>query len=475
VIVSAALALAGCSGLTAEPAMRLPLPATFSNALPPSRPPVDLTQYWSEFGDAMLDHLIHTAIAQNFSIKAAEDRVVSAADLAAAADASLLPSLDAAGSVAEEKLSPVGRPFPEPSPGRLTSGGTVDLSWTLPLFGRFGATKNGAAAILGVAGAEQNEARVAVVAEIARDYITLRADQRDLALLKAELAESNHIARLVEIRAQAGVASKLDLARAQNHADEIALELPAQELSIKTNIEQIAVLEGETAPDPSLGQLAPIPPAPHFIPALVPADLLRRRPDIIEAEAEVASDAADLHIAMADLFPQLTLGGSLSIFSGVGLINPLTATKLPDTVTMVEGGPGITIPLIDWGQRYHEAKAAQATLAAAIENYHEAVVEGCAAVETAFAEISATRAQVAAATREQQSAEQALSAANTLFGRGLTDLSTLLDAEQQREKAGLDATEAEAAADTALISLSEAVGGGLPEPAEQSQNAPLPR
>lgn len=447
--------------------MNLPLDPNFTNALPPSRPPVELARYWSAFGDPELDLLVSKAMAQNFSIKAAEDRVVAAKNTGAAANATLLPAINAAGGASEAKLSAIGQSVPESSPAQLTSFGTADLVWALPLFGRWGATRKGAAAVLGVAGAEAAEARVAVAAQIARNYITLRADQQGLKLLNAEQAESSNIVRLVHIQAQAGIASDLDLTRTQNHADEIALKIPAQGLAIATDIEQITVLEGETSPESGLSQAAPIPAAPDVIPAVIPADLLRRRPDIIEAEAEVASAAAGLGLARANLFPQFTLGGSLSIFSGAGLINPTLGTTLPDKVSLMEGGPGVTIPLLDWGQRYHQAKAAQAGLAAGIENYHQAVVQGSAAVETAFAEITASRAQVAAATREQQSAAQALDAANTLFGRGLTDLSTLLDAEQQKEKADMDATQAGAAADTALISLYEAVGGGLAMPAHE--------
>lgn len=447
--------------------MAMPLPQSFSNAVPPSRPPVDLTQYWTAFDDPTLDHLVDQAIAQNFTIKAAQDRVVSAAYTGRAADASLLPSGFAEGAASQAKLSPIGQHLPGPSPGQLTGTGTAGLIWTLPLFGRFGATRKGVTALLGVAQAEQNAARVGVVAEIARAYITLRADQRNLALLRAELAESTHIVDLVKIQAEAGIASDLDVARAQNHADEIGLRIPIQQLSVTTDIERIAVLEGQTAPDPALQRIEPIPAAPKAVPSFVPADLLRRRPDVIEAEAQVAAAAANMGIADANLFPQFTLGGSITLVGGASLIDPLSGAKLPDKLSLVEGGPAVTVPLLDWGQRYDQAKAAQANLAAQIETYHHAVVQGCAAVETAFAEIAAARAQVAAAKREQQSAGRALNAANTLFGRGLTDLSTLLDAEQQREKADLDATQAQSASDTALINLYEAVGGGLPSPAAQ--------
>jgi NodT family efflux transporter outer membrane factor (OMF) lipoprotein len=459
-VLALLLTLTAC-GLNTEPPMALPLPKKFAGALASARPPVDLSSYWTCFGDPVLNRLVDQAVAQNFTLQAAKDRIAAAAATGGAKNATLLPSLDAAGEVEHGKLSPIGQALPGPSPGQFLSFGTLDLSWTLPLFGRLSATEKGAAGVLDIAKAARQTAQVAVVAEIAGAYIDLRADQQQQRLLLAELAESNHIVNLVEIQAGAGIASDLDLARAQAHTDELALKLPGAQLSIDTDISRIAVLEGQTSPDMALMIAKPIPPAPESIPDIVPADLLRLRPQIIEAEAVVVTDAASLGLANADLYPQFTLGGSLSIFTGSSALNPLTGTTLPDKLTFLEGGPGLTIPLLDWGQRYDTAKAAQVNLAAGIDDYHEAVVEGVGAVDTSLAGITASRAESAAAKQEVKSVSRALNTAQILFGHGLTDLTALLDAEKQREQADMDTTNADAAADSAAISLYEAVGGGV--------------
>jgi NodT family efflux transporter outer membrane factor (OMF) lipoprotein len=453
------LALAAC-GLHTEPPMALRLPKAFESAPVPGRPQVELSRYWKYFGDPVLDRLVDQAVAQNFTLQAAKDRIAAAAAIGSAENAALLPSLDTAGGVETEKLSPIGHALPGASPGQSTAFGTLESSWILPLFGRFGATEKAATAALDTAKAARQAAQVAVVAEIAEAYVDLRTDQQKQRLLQAELAESSHVVSLVRIRAGAGVASDFDVARAQAHADALALKLPGVQLAISTDISRITALEGQTAPDAKLMIAASIPSAPKSIPDLVPADLLRLRPQIIEAEAEVASDAATLGLATAELYPQFTLGGSLSIFSGGSAVDSLTGTKLPDKLTLFEAGPGVTIPLLDWGQRYDGAKAAQANLAAGIEDYHEAVIDGVEAVDTALAGIAASRVDVVAARRERISASRALNAAQILFDHGLTDLSDLLDAEQQCQQAAMDTTDAAAAADTAAISLYEAVGGG---------------
>jgi NodT family efflux transporter outer membrane factor (OMF) lipoprotein len=453
------LTLAAC-GLHTEPPMALGLPQTFEGVAVPGRPRVDLSRYWTYFDDPVLDRLVEQAVAQNFTLQAAKDRITAAAAIGRAENAALLPSLDTVGSVGTEKLSPIGHALPGVSSGQLTSFGTLESSWTLPLFGRFGATEKGAAAALDTARAARQAAQVAVIAEIAEAYVELRADQQAQRLLQAELGEAGHIVSLVRIRAGAGVASDLDVARAQAHADGLAFALPGVQLAINTDISRITALEGQTAPDAKLTIAAPIPSAPKSMPDLVPADLLRLRPQIIAAEAEVASEAATLGLATADLYPQFTLGGSLSILTGSSAIDSLTGAKLPDKLTLFGAGAGVTIPLLDWGQRYDIAKAAQANLAAEIENYHEAVVDGVDAVDTALAGIAASRLEVAAARRERMSASRALNAAQILFGRGLTGLSDLLDAEQQCQQADMDSTDATAAAAAAAISLYEAVGGG---------------
>jgi NodT family efflux transporter outer membrane factor (OMF) lipoprotein len=454
------LALAAC-GLSHEPPMVQPLPATFVD-MPADgeRPPVDLSNYWTQFNDPTLNQLVAQALTQNFTIQAAEDRVTAAAATGAAADASLLPDLTGLGEADHQKLSPIDKSFSGPSPGKFTGTASLDLTWTLPLFGRLGATTKAAAGITDAAAAERQEAQVAVAASVATVYVNLRADQERLAVLQAEHADASNITRLTSIQAGAGMASDLDVAQAQNHADALSLQIPPAELAIATDLSRLAVLEGEAAPDDSLDSAAPIPPAPRTMPVFIPADLLRLRPQIIEAEAQVETSAAGLGLATADLYPQFTLGGSLSILAGVDFLDPLTGTKLPDKVSLAEGGPGVTIPLLDWGQRYDEAKGAQANLAAAIEEYHESVVEGASAVDTAIAEITETRAELSAARKDQSSAAIAVKDAKTLYGQGLTALSDLLDAEESQEKANLAATSAAASADTAAIDLYEAVGGG---------------
>jgi NodT family efflux transporter outer membrane factor (OMF) lipoprotein len=420
---------------------------------------VDLTSYWTGFNDPALNRLVAEAVAHNYTIQAARDRIAAAAATGSGANATLLPDLGAIGGLQEGKLSSIGKQLPGPSPARLTGLASLDASWTLPLFGRFAATHQAAASLLDLASAARQAAQVEIVAQVANAYISLRADQQQQSLLQAELAGSRHIVDLVEIQANAGIASDLDVARAQNHTDELSLRLPGVALNIVMDVLHLAALQGQLSPDDSLLIAAPLPAAPPA-PDLIPADLLRLRPQIIEAEAAVAANAANLGIANADLYPQFTLGGSISVLSGAGILNPLTLVKLPNTLALSEGGAGVTVPLLDWGARYDSARAAQAGLAASIEDYHEAVVEGVIAVDIGLASITAAREEVVASAREQQSALGALNAAQILFGHGLTSLSDLLNAEQAREKADMDATSAAAAADSATINLYAEIGGG---------------
>lgn len=455
------LALAAC-GLSSEPKLAIPLPASFPGD-PAGRPPVDLTTYWTGFGDLTLDALVAQALTQNFTIQAAADRVRAAAASGASSRAALLPSFSGQASLTASHTNPSNEILLGANNGTESQYG-LDLSWTLPLFGRFGATRTQAAGILGTAQAEQQAAQVGIAASVASAYITLRADQQRVALLQTEQRQAQKIADLTSISAGAGMSSDLDVAQAQNAADTIAAQIPASQLAVAGDLIRLAILEGQTSLDPYLATPKPIPAAPHNIPTIVPANLLRLRPQIMEAEAQIVTDAGALGLAKADLYPQLTLGGSLSILNGVKQLNPLSLSEQAVKVTQAEGEPGISIPLLDWGERYENAAGAQATLAASIQDYHEAVVEGVGAVQTALAEISTNTSQLAAARREQQSAARALNAAQTLYGQGLTSLSDVLNAEQTQQTADLAETAAAAAAGTAVVDFYAAIGGGALTP-----------
>jgi NodT family efflux transporter outer membrane factor (OMF) lipoprotein len=469
-----AAVLAGCAHLDPPPSMKQALPAAWSNRADPAdtRPKVDLTRWWTAFGDVTLDRLVDEAASDNLSLRAAASRVAAARASRNVATAGLLPTLSGTGIVEGERSFGAGNQtvLPIGSPGADAIGQPVvvgsqsvayyepglDATWEVPLFGRGAATREIADAALGAAAADRAAAQVRLVAEVARTYITLRADQQRYGILAATVAVERRLAALVGTRRGAGMASDLDLARARNAADQTAIRLPPVDGDIRETLQRLATLRGRTTPDPTLFAPAPVPRAPTASLDVVPADLLRLRPDIMQAGEAVEERSGALGIAVADLYPQLALAGSISAVGG------LNGGPLQGPFGLLGGGPAVTIPLIDWGARLAQAKVRNAQLAASILQYRQTVLGGVEEVESALARIAAARGQAEAARREVASAEQALGYAGLLYRQGLAPLTDRLDTEHALLDARLDLVASAQSEALAVIVLYKAIGGRMP-------------
>jgi NodT family efflux transporter outer membrane factor (OMF) lipoprotein len=413
-------------------------------------------------------------MAENLSLKQAASRVLAARASRQAAVAVLLPSITGAVTAQGEQLFgndginnvalPVGVPGVGSTGQPLVLGAQsgayyqpgFDAAWELPLFGRGEATRKAAAGVLGAAVADEAAVQVSLVAEVARNYITLRANQQRQLLLATSLATERRLASLVEVRWRAGLASELDLARARNAGDQVATRLAPVEGEIRGTLQRLATLRGEAAYDPALLAPTPLPTPPTASLAVMPAELLRLRPDILKAEQLVEENAGAVGIAVANLYPQFTLVGSIS---AVGSFN---GGVLPGPVGMLSGGPAVTIPLLDWGAQRAQANARNAELAASVLSYRETVLVGIEEVETGLAHVASARRQAEAARNEVASAEQALGYAELLYGRGLTPLSDRLEVERSALNARLDVVAAVQSEALAAITLYKAVGGAMP-------------
>jgi NodT family efflux transporter outer membrane factor (OMF) lipoprotein len=450
------------------------MPAAWRNAAvaADNRLALDLTQWWTGFNDPTLNRLVRQAAAENLTLREAAARVEEARAAQQATLAGLLPGAvggatvqgthlfgnDRVGTIALPAGFPGGsgtavpviigqHSFADYQPG-------IAAAWDLPLFGRGAAERKLSDGAVGAALADQAAARVTLVSGVARNYIEIRADQQRKALLTENLAASRHLANLVEIRRGAGLASDLDVDRARNAADQVATRLAPLEGDIRAAQQQLAILRGSSEPDDTLTQPAPLPTAPTASLRVVPVDLLRVRPGIVQAEQNVIANAGALGIAVANLYPRLTLVGS------VGAVGSINGGMSGPTV-FLSGGPSITIPLLDWGARLDQTKARNAALAASILHYRQAVLTGVAAVETALAHVAAARDQIAAARREVVSSEHALHGADLLYGRGLIPLSDRLDSQRAYLEARLGLVTSVQSEAIAAIALYHAIGGAM--------------
>ncbi len=443
------LMLAGCKSLPTMPPLDASTPQQWRNASPAGRdgslPAPDLAGWWHAFRDTELDALVTQALAGNLTVAQANERLMAAHALASASRSDFRPNVH---------TGTVTAPDPDATTSYLQ--GNIDALWDLGLFGRRQSTQWIAQAGVDTAAADLQAARVTLVAEVARDYLALRGAQRQVAL-SGEAAEAQRSRRaLMQRRRDLGLASDSDLARADADVAQADAMTTEPRLRADASAQQLAVLCGRTEPQPELLASAAPPKLVEEPPVTLPADLLRTRPDIKRAEAAVLAAAGELGVARADLYPR---------FSLVGAITSATTTAGGEfgfgrAVTSL--GPGIDLPLFDWGARRSRVKAKDAELSALIYAYRETVLESLAETETALAAWQAQHLRVvnlrsALAARERD-------AQGTTHSRRLgladdLDLASSAIALTQSQLELLDAQQAQA---LAYVALFKALGGAPP-------------
>lgn len=416
----------------------------------------ELRQWWHAFADPTLDDLIERALRGNLDVQQAALRIQAARALARQSRAEFLPSLSA-------------RTYSTPNPDSTKSffQAGFDATWELGLFGRAKNQARAATATVELAEADAQAARVSMVAEVARAYLQLRAEQtRHVQLVALSDAHRDRL-RLMQVRRRLQLISNLDLIDVQ--AEQVAADAANAEplLGIEQSRQQLAILvgDGDLSDSRSNAALASTAvatnlPALQTMPAIgFPADLLRTRPEIQHAELTVLKAAADLGVAKADLYPRLSLGGLLiasAPLSGISLGTPHSTAAI---------GPIIDIPLFDWGARRALVSARDAELRAAELAYRAAVLTGVGEVESALATLKLRGLQVDAANASVQALRRMDELTQTLQKQQLADD---LDRNAIRMKslhAQIDLLQARQAQDLAYVALYKALGGA-PQPSE---------
>jgi NodT family efflux transporter outer membrane factor (OMF) lipoprotein len=424
------LAYAGCTSLP-MPALDQSVPPAWRHMPTPAAPTPDLQGWWHSFDDPALDALVQRALAENLGLRAASERLLAARVLRAHARDAFLPYLRAH---TEDAI--------DPSAAAAFVVYSFDASWEMGLFGRREGTSRvlraeAADATAGMAGAE-----VSLVAEVVADYLLLGAGQERLLLLSHTRALHEQQLSLLKSRADLGLASPLEVAEAESDlAHARATEASGQQ-QVDAAAAQLAALLGRSAPDPGWlegGHLARLQ-----VPAIpsAPAELLRTRPEIRQAEAAVLAAAGAAELARADRFPSVGIGGSIRWSVNVSHNRP----NAPPNFDIASAGPLLDIPLFDWGLRRARAESKSHLLGAATLEYRDAVLHGVAEVETALgnlqrdtlregeAEQAAGALQRAAASASQRSQLQLLSplAANSAGLAALDGELALIDARTER-------------------------------------------
>ncbi len=451
-----ALGLAGC---TVGPDYHPPRPAVpqswhLADGRTAVRGRVHLARWWRRFRDPVLDSLIARAARGNLGLKEAVARVKEARAALGVALGRELPALDAQGAYTRQRGSEN-----DLSPGGVTTSrysAEMDASWEIDLFGRVRRAVEAARAEYQASREDRRDVLVSLYAEVARSYFTVRTLQARLAAARKNISSQRETLRLTRVRFKNGLAAALDVAQAESVLASSQAELPPLEMALHQAMNACAILLGlpPGSLHAELSRPRPIPTPPPRVAVGIPADILRQRPDVRRAERRLAAATARIGVATADLYPTLTLTGTLGLAAG-----DLGKLWRGDS-HFYTFGPSLFWKIFDAGRIRSRIKVADARTEQALYAYQQAVLEALGEVEDALVACSRGRARVAALERTVAAARRTLELAVRLYKDGLTDFQSVLDA--QRSLFAYDNQLAQARGDfsLAVVRLYKALGGG---------------
>lgn len=459
--LSAAIVISGCAvGPDYEqPEPAELLPESWADA-ESSEPEADLGDWWLRFEDEELAALIEQALASSLTLAEARERIVTARARRGIANAERLPTLDAQGSYTRTESGDEAPSFgssPTLQDGDLYSLGAV-AGWELDLWGRVSRLVEAADAEIELATEDLRASRVALVAEVAREVIAVRAIDRDLAIVRATIETDRDALDIAIARSAAGFADELDVARARRDLESNQALIPGLESDRRAAEFRVAVLLGVPAGSVTIAERGL--PEGVAVPARgVPADLLMRRPDLRRAERELAAATARIGAAEAERFPRVTLLGSIT------LQGPDASDAVNPEAYVLQAGPTISLPLFQGGRIDARVQQAESEQRQALIRLRAAALGALAEVETA----GVRRARAEARAERFRQAEAAARDAETLsqdrFSAGRADFLDVTEARRARLAIERSVVRARRDALLGLIDLYASLGGGWDAPA----------
>ncbi|MCF3638353.1 efflux transporter outer membrane subunit [Rhizobium sp. TRM95111] len=419
------------SGCVSGPDYKSPdavLPAKFSESSGKSAPDnVTLTPWWESFRDKRLNALIADGMNENLDVLQALERITEAQANVIVAGAGALPNVNGNGSATAEGQDGtyLKRTSGSEHAETKTLSGGLGASWLIDLFGQYARAREAANASLDQAYVNVNVARLAYFSELASTYIDLRYYQEAIAQTRRSLESRRETLKLTNDIREAGAASSLDVVQAEGLVNQTLSELPGLETGFHQSANRIATLLGVPAATLT-GSLikGAAQPVPRYSTKVgVPADLIRNRPDIRAAERQLAAATAQIGVAEAQLYPSLTLDGTVSA-------SRIVANAASGNLSSWSFGPSLNVPIFNGGSLKAQVDIAESQAAQQYLTWKQTVLNAVEEVENAQIALSRDAQTVAALRKVVGSYEEALGLARESYRGGASTVLEVLDAER---------------------------------------------
>jgi NodT family efflux transporter outer membrane factor (OMF) lipoprotein len=461
--LSAVMALVcGCAAGPDYEAPTLDLPAAWSRTLEEGLAGGAAVEerWWKLFDDPVLDAFIERARSRNLSVQEAVARIHEARAQRGVVRGGLLPEGGAVGSYTRIDISDNGNPFGSgdgdfPAYDFWSAG--FDASWELDVFGRVRRALEAAGAEIDGAVEGMHGVVVTLLGDVAANYVQIRTLEERIRSAEENARIQAETLRITEERYRAGAVSQLDVSQAKSNLHRTLAAVPLLQGALARTMNRLRVLMGESPRDLSEELAGPraIPAAkPRSIALGVPAELLRRRPDVRQAERDLSAQSARIGVAAADLYPRLSLVGTFTLDSTE--FDPW----LESDSTAFRAGPSLRWNVFNFGRARSTVHAREARFEQALHRYRQIVLEAIEEVENALVSYARNREAEAHLAQAREAAEQAAETADVQYRQGATSFQSLLDA--QRFLAEVEDLHAASRGDVtlSLIALFKALGGG---------------
>jgi NodT family efflux transporter outer membrane factor (OMF) lipoprotein len=410
--------------------------------------------WWTVFNDPTLDGLIETARRQNLDLRTASTRVLDARAQRSIAVGNLFPqSQSAISAYAHGQITQnIGLPIP-PNVNIWADG--FNASWEADFWGRFRRLIEAQDAKLAASVEQYGSAYVILMSDVARSYVQLRTFEHRLAYARENVIIQQRSLELAETRFRFGKTTELDVHQARSSLAQTESLIPALEVGRRQSANRLCILMGMPVHDlASALPPAPVPVAPPEVAVGIPADLLRRRPDVRAAERQVAAASAQIGIAEADLYPRLSLNGFIGYaaddFADVFSSKSFTAFVLPNAQWNI----------LNYGRIANNIRAQDARLDGAALQYQQAVLTAGREVEDAIVQFLQAQQQTRSLETSVAEAERSVQLVQVQFEGGVTDFNRVFATQSALMQQQDQLATARGTIALALVEIYRAIGGG---------------